>query len=391
MSTTTISDTQTTDNNDDIKEQPTFFGKIVQFFISLIIILIIISGHITCGSLVLYGCKISQSNILPKDINCYPYTDTKPNIQNISTNIFPTFTDPPLSMKLNIPYNEINSKNILIDILRNYKNDPSSGNTLNYFVSIIESLLSLNYSAVDMMLSLLNYLPESLIILLGPIIMSIFSVFLFLFDNLYVMYLWFSKMSWFFKKNVNTDNDSKPRWEDVTIIEPISYWWSICKVFLFFILFFVVLCSALPFLPLFTVSCSLLSLIGYEGKMNEKKVTSINIVKDVFKYYKILFMSLFSFFVITTSFANLGVTFGIISFVVLLFIIFGVVTINTFKPKSEENLSPLVSSLQAKRSCSLKNDSGHKHGLLYNLFFSQNGGKQLVKDLKQIGKTLNKN
>ena len=96
MSTTTISDTQTTDNNDDIKEQPTFFGKIVQFFISLIIILIIISGHITCGSLVLYGCKISQSNILPKDINCYPYTDTKPNIQNISTNIFPTFTDPPL-------------------------------------------------------------------------------------------------------------------------------------------------------------------------------------------------------------------------------------------------------------------------------------------------------
>ena len=41
---------------------------------------LIIVIYFFLGGLVLYGCKIGQSNILPTDENCYPYTNLKPEI-----------------------------------------------------------------------------------------------------------------------------------------------------------------------------------------------------------------------------------------------------------------------------------------------------------------------
>ena len=48
-----------------------FFIDVASWFIMLIIIFIV-------GSRVVYACKVAQSNILPTNINCYPYTDTPP-------------------------------------------------------------------------------------------------------------------------------------------------------------------------------------------------------------------------------------------------------------------------------------------------------------------------
>jgi hypothetical protein len=59
---------------------------------------------------------------------------------------------------------------------------------------------------------------------------------------------------------------------------------------------------------------------------------------------------------------------------------------------NEENLSKLASYSQAKKFCNFKENNENnkkRHGLLYNLVFGQNGGGNIAKDLKNIGKILN--
>ena len=100
--------------------------NIGSFLLLSIIYIVVIILYFQCSGLVLYACKLAQSNILPTDIHCFPYTETKPDIQPIQTNIFTTFTEPQLSMKMSFPYDEFNSSNKILDMFREYKNKSSS-------------------------------------------------------------------------------------------------------------------------------------------------------------------------------------------------------------------------------------------------------------------------
>uniref|UniRef100_A0A6C0ERG8 Uncharacterized protein n=1 Tax=viral metagenome TaxID=1070528 RepID=A0A6C0ERG8_9ZZZZ len=369
------------DTNSSIATKTTNFFTTILMFILLIVI------HFSIGGIVLYGCKLGQSNILPTNEKCFPYTDTKPEIQNILTNLFTTSSDPEMSLKLNFPYDKDNSKNMILDILRNYKNEPESNFLANYFIAIMESLISFNYASLNFILNFMNELPEIIIILFGPLVLALFSTIIFLFDHLYVMYLWFANMGWFFKQNINTNHNHKPIWEPVTILQPIDYWIAIWLVILFCILFFVVL-AALPVLPFITMSWCIMSSIFYRGTMNKKDVTVLTIVQELFKNYKVIIMSFISFFVILSAFSNLGGIPGMFSIFVLILIIFNIIPIGVFKESIPENLSVVVSNKQADKICNIKDSSSVKHGLLYNLIFPQSGGKSLVKELKNLGKKL---
>jgi hypothetical protein len=213
-----------------------------------------------------------------------------------------------------------------------------------------------------------------------------------LLDNIYLIYLWFANFYWFFKENINTEDNRKPDWESVTIFEPINYWIGIGFVIGFFLLFFFVFPVLFPFLSFFTMALCFFSSFGYKGVMNpglsnQKSVGSMDIVKDVFKYYKVLVMSIFSFFVIQKSFTSLGTMPGVFCLIILLLIIFGIFSIDMFKSKAELNLTPLVSTDQAKKSCSLKSE---KPKGFFSLFYSQDGGKKIIKELKLAGDRLNK-
>jgi len=382
-----------TDNNEETistrknKKPTTFAGQVGNFATSLFIIICVLVIYYIFGGLVLWCCKLAQSNILPTDIESFPYTESQPNIQPISTNIFTTYSDPPTSMKLNIPYDKNNSKNIIIDILRNYKNEPFSSSTGNFFVSIIEGLLSFNYSSLNLFFNLLNYLPEPLILVIGPIVTTIFTTIIFLLDHFYLLYLWFVNMGWFFKQNENTEANHKPVWREVTLLDPVNYGGSIVMIILFLCLFWGLL-ATLPFLPLFTVCWTLLSTLLYKGSLNQKPIGPGGVVKDVFKYYKVLIMSVFSFFIVTSAFANLGSMPGLFCLLTLFLIIFGVITIDTFHSTPETNLTALVSNDQAKKTRSSNNSDKSKHGLLYELLFHQNGGKQMIKEIKHAGNIL---
>ena len=391
-----MSDTSDTSAIDEKQDQSTssnqsnFISSIGGFVVTVFVLFIIIAFYYGGSGLLLYACKLGQSNILPTDVHCYPYEETKANIDPIQTNIFTTFTDPALSMKMKFPYNDYNSSNKILDMFREYKNESGSNFLANYFISIMESVVQFNYSSFNYILNMLNGLPEVLLILFGPIIVAILSTFIFLADHIYLIYLWFSKMGWFFKTNTNDSGTGNPKWEEVGFGNPFYYWCAVWLVFLFIILF-------LFCFPLFSIISSLamgwcmFSCMTYTAEMNNKSINAATIIQDVFKYYKIPIMGIFSFLVIVSAFTNLGTIPGIFSIIVLALIYFGIIAIDIFKPINKDHLSPLSSYNQAKKTCSFKEPSKDKHGLLYDLLFGGQKGGNLTKELKNIGKKISRN
>ena len=280
--------------------------------------------------------------------------------------------------------------------MRNYKHEPQSYFLLNYFISIIEAIMALNFSFSNAVLNGFNMLPEPLIILLGPIVIPAIATFIIILNTFYGMYLWFAKMSWFFKKNVNEIKGHRPIWEDVSLAEPFNYFCAFWLVILFCILFFVVGIASSPVLPLIAMGWCIITCIGYKCVMNDKNMTILGILSDALKYYKVPLMTIISVFVIMSAFATLGPIPGLFSFFVLALIYWGIIPINIFKPVIESNLSPIVKNQQANKKCSVSEASQKKkhHGFIYNLInlfvplSHQSGGKSFVKELKSIGKKI---
>jgi hypothetical protein len=391
--------TESNTNAIDAKKKETkgdpgdFSSNILKFLTSVLSLIVLVIIYFSLSGLVLYGCKLGQANILPTNIHCYPYTNEKPSFPNndngIPINIFTTFTDPPLSMKINFPYNKYNSSNTVLDLLRGYKEEPKSHFILNYFISILDSLFCFNYSSFNFILNSLNKLPEVLLILFGPILFAVAALFLFLFDHLYLIYLWFANMTWFFKKNTNNSSDpnSKPSWKHVGLIDSFDYASALFFVFVFIMLLGVLLLG-LPVLPFITICLAIFSGLNYSGVMNGKSAYCLTVIRDLFKTYKITIMVIFSIFVITSAFANLGTISGVFSILTLAMIYWGIITIEMFKGNKDMGLSAVSSYEQAKKVCNFK-DTSVKHGTLYNWIIGQEGGGGHIKQtLKKLGKEL---
>ena len=364
----------------------TYSDKVVKFLISIVIVFVIILFYFSSSSLILFMCKIAQSNILPTNPNCAPYTDTQPIIKPspIQTNIFTSFTDPEMSMKMEIPY-DINSKNNLIELLKKYKEKSSSNFLANYFISISESILQFNYSAINTIMNTMNNeFYESAIIVFGPIIFGILYSIGVVLNTGYFIYLWFANISWFFKTNTNKTGSGKPQWEDVTLLSPVNWFFGV----ILSILFVLILIFAFPIVSILSMLCfhnSIISTLLMKATMNGKQISSLSIITETFKHYKLIILSITTIFVVLLALSNLGLPGLLFSLVTFALIYFGVLSIDMFSPVKETNLSKLVSYNQASNECPAIKISEPKHGLLYNLVFGQKGG-DITKQLKKIGK-----
>lgn len=373
-----------------------YISNIIGFITTVIVLFIAIIIYYTGSGLILYVCKLAQSNILPTDINCAPYTATKPNIQPIETNIFQTGGENPLSMKISFPYDEYNSKNYILDMFREYKNDSNSNFFVNYLISMIETVIQFNYSTANKILDALNtFFPETVLVIFGPVIMAFILTLIFIANNVYLMYLWFAQMGWFFKTNKNISKTGPPEWENVTFVSPFNYSCAIGLVILFSTLFFFAFpFFTYPFISILaglSMSWCIFSCITYKAKLGGKIISAMPIIKDTFKYYKTIIMSIISVFVVLSAWSKLGPISGIFSIITLLLIYFGIISIDLFNPSNKENLSKIVSDVQAKKTC-VFTESGNKekHGLLYGLLFGQKGGN-IIKEIKEIGKKISSN
>lgn len=387
-----MSESSDTSAIDDKKEETNssdkgdFASNIGGFISSVVVLFLAIIIYYTESGVLLYVCKLAQSNILPTDSHCSPYTDTNPNIQPIKANIFPTNGE---SMKISFPYNEYNSKNYILDMFREYKNEPNSNFFMNYIISMIETIIQFNYSAFNKILDMLNGLPEILIVVFGPIIIAFITTLLFIVNHIYLIYLWFANMGWFFKTNTNDTSTGNPKWEQVTLTSPFNYSCAIGLVILFVILFF----FSLPVISIFAsiaLSWCIFSGITYQAEMFGKDINVLTIIQDVFKYYKTVIVGITSFFIIVNAFSKLGTIPGIFSIISLALIYFGIISIDLFNPIHQDNLSGLVSNNQAKKTCNYKEPAKDKHGFLYNILGLGQKGGSITKELKDIGKKLSR-
>ena len=76
------------------------------------------------------------------------------------------------------------------------------------------------------------------------------------------------------------------------------------------------------------------SCITCTSELNGKPVTSIAVIQDVYKYYKLLIMVILSVFIVLSAFSNLGTIPGVFSIITLLLIYWGTISIDIFKSLS---------------------------------------------------------
>lgn len=373
-------------NNDELLSK--IRGFLTTIF-SLILVIILFVGQ---GALLIYICRLAQSSLLPTDIHCYPYEAFIPTIQPIQTNVFTTTAadGTSMSVKLGFPYNNYNSTNKLLDMFRKYKKEPQSNFLGNYFVAIFTSLIHVNYSTLDTVLNIMNaYLPESVLLLLSPFFMGGILLLLFFINHLGFLYYWFSNMGWFFKTNTQEGNTGEPKWENVGMFQPVRYTGAIFLVILFSLLCF----ACFPFFSMLSsgiMMWCLFSCFTYKAEMNNKTVTCLALIRDVFRYYKVPIMSVVSIFVISTAFSKLGPIQGAFSLLVVGLIYFGIISMDIFQPtKLGETMSPVTSFEQAQKVCQQVSDATkEKHGFLYNMLFGKQTGGNLLKDLRKLSKTM---
>jgi len=347
-------------------------------FIFFILLLLHFLAVLFIAPSILYACKIAQSNILPTDINCYPYQSVDPVVQPVDININ-LYKDPTSgikeSQKINFPYNENNKKNKMIELLSGLVNEPNAYSFTAYIVNILLTLIAFDYSSVNVFLNLLNeYFPEWFILFFGHYLVGGFVFVLFFLNIIYFLYLLFSKMKWLFMKNTNKSG-AHPVWTELGFAEDF-YEYSIAWILAIGIGCFTVfglpiagsVGGTLAFCILSYIALSIL--IGYDSLLNGVKAS--NILGGIVQYHKPIISLLFSSLLVTGLYSSSYTTAGTVALVILIVLYIldsnGIPNIGFFKDSIASGLSPLSSYKQAKREC-----TNHPTSPFHSGFFSSLG------------------
>jgi hypothetical protein len=365
-----VNDTQTMNQASNIFN----FMKILVMITLFILIIFVL------GSIIVFSGKVTQSNVLPTDINCFPYTTAIPIIQQISININDHNIDGQnLSQKIKFPYN-INSSNFILDFLRKTRLNPNASGIVNYFIAILESFFSFNYSAYNFLFESLNYLPEIVVLLFGPFITIIFSSILSLVDSVYLAYLWFSNFNWFFQENENKSGTGSPIWKSISIFEPLNYGLSLFLSLLFFILFFIAFFSFFPLLSFITIILCFITIVSCTAMdSNNNKYNTFNCIKDSLKYNKKGIMLILSLCIILLSFNYFGPILACICGFVILLLYFNIIPLSIFNSTIPTNLSPLVNDKQASKKCNFEKQTSGANSNMNNRQNTSTSNKNMNK------------
>jgi len=363
-------------NNNKTTDSPSSYGY---FVLNAIIFFMIVILYFYFGGSLMYLCKLAQyDKIFPTDKTNIPYTIPTEfeNIFNVSTDsnssisstnnlstlynyylnthnekimnnnlnkINPTTTNLPEDFKHFLDNIKFVTENTIL------QNTDSTLKMLHineddfikkYLKTIFQSMFTTNYEYIILILKLMYKLPESAIVLCGPIIFVITLSFLYVFDIFYFMFSWFYNMTIFFENPItktinsltnNLLNSSTTNVYDVTntgntlintATSTMFGWWynigiGIFWVIIFTIVFFILL--GIPFiLPLFIIAWCVITLSMYKGEINNCVVGIWSITKDSLKYHKFLIMIIISLYSIIACFTNLGIYVGIVSIIIVI-------------------------------------------------------------------------
>ena len=399
-------------SEEDEKKDESVGAQIGNFIGAMIGITIVMLLILFSGSTLMYACKVAQSNILPTSGDCMPYSTTAPDVTPIEINAnVTTLNDDIFSQKVNFDYNE-NKSNRFLDYLRKMTNHPTQSGLTMYFITTLQEMLLLNYQIINYSLNMMNSsVSESLLIYLMPIVLLVSSPFwlmgIFIINFLYFYYYLFSKLSWFFKKNVNTNKNMKQDWKDILANEePVGYITSLFLVSLFIIIIVISLLLQFPILTCL-IGFMILYVFGTAvccsgKKSNGDDYTSMSSLIDNTKFKKSTMMYIMSILLIITSFTKMGPLAGVFSVVAFILLYLQIVPIPIFVNEIPSDLSPIVSYEQAQKICEAILEEKpvtepKKRSLLNRLTFGflgkQSGGNNklnLSETLKKMNELLEK-
>lgn len=201
-------------------------NSIVTFFIELCILFII-------GSRVVFAGKIAQFNILPTDIECMPYHPTfddkeSPKYQsntpeaNIDYMYVPS-TEGSLAYatKIMTEITEKSRKNSLLDKMRYIEYDPDVNSMMKYIMACLTNIFVFFYGITNTIYGSMNkYLNESLVLLLGPTILSLLLLILVPLAVISTLIICIVNFKWLLKENMNRNPEYSykqkiPVWRDL--------------------------------------------------------------------------------------------------------------------------------------------------------------------------------
>jgi hypothetical protein len=269
------------------------------------------------GSWLVYASVISSSCELPTDTSLPPYEGSAVNsLKSKPVHIFDDKTT------IQFPNDTDNLKYFFIDSLRNSKKNYAGTETwtshmFDFWITLYESLFSLNYSVIQLILKFINKLgiPQIVILLLGPFCLGFLFVILFIINWIYLLFAWITSLPIFIRNNA-------------TLIEELIGYWSI------FVLFIVlIICAIIVFpiaIPIFLIIILVsLSFILYKGTITGNITGRVNgpvgagdILSGFLENYPRTLILFLCLYVISIFFQNLGSVAGFFSIVISILVLY---------------------------------------------------------------------
>jgi hypothetical protein len=201
-------------------------------------------------------------------------------------------------------------------------------------------------------------------------------------------YVWFSKLTWIFKTNVNENKTDLPKWEDISNLDPVSMGLSLFIVFCLGMLSLVWIFVPLPlFIGFLLMTYTFIKFLTIIGEKNEEKYYFTKFLGDTFKYHSSNIMILISLFTLIGVFTSFGT---LIAFLLLiLFFVFYMqwIPIPIYTQNKPDDLTAWTSFETLKKTClSMINDKKKKQNSWIS-FLQQKGGEN-NKEFKKLAKHL---
>ena len=335
---------------------PGFFNAVYKNILSIFISFVIL------GCIALYTCKIAQANVLTDNIKFQPFGDKVRNVEEIPINInvikkYGLFglgiwqkPEKVMSTKIVFDNEEVvkGYKGGFIGFLNSFKEDPERANLFGlYLRDVFVNVIAKDNAIINKVFEFCNkYLPESLIILLFPIIAPFFYTIFFIINCALCFYYQIKCGDDFFMDKGNDgQNKSKVKWfEPFTYLRPLRMFY----VFLYAIILFFPFSILLPFI---ITIYSVLSPLGINATSTNTNtiITFFTFMKDTLLYKKQMYLFLMTFGLLSPASTYLGQNAAIGCIIAILIVFFSFHLYDQFIPSNDSAVSEgLASTNQAK-------------------------------------------
>ena len=298
---------------------------------------------IVIGTTMVYSGKVAQANILPTNINCFPYTNLTPTIEKIDVdiNIVKVKQDEVYSTKLQ--FDQAKNMKIMeegfLGFLKRMTENKDSGHFYLYICSLIQGVISNNLYMNTVYYNLLNSTcSESVILFLLPYFNIFWFMITFVINFFYIIYSWFKHLHLFYSKKTVVN--------DKTVWQPGDSMWSFSNVFkslfMFFIAFIVFISFGIgmiiPFMTFTTAVYSILMPMFMEANVKDKgkPYTFSSALLGVFKYKINIIMYIITYYIISNTYSNFGSTATGISFIAFIILLFFTSIYKSYKPVAKD-------------------------------------------------------